>query len=230
MPQIPLPFPIEPHARFETYVPGANEPLLAHLKSLAAGERKAEALWVWGGESAGKSHLLQAACANAPLGRAIYLPLNSVVDRNPEIIDGLESLDLVVLDDVDAVAGEPAWDQALFGLFNGIQAAAGRLLMAARLPPAGVSFSLPDMASRAGGALVYQVRSLEDEESIVALQTRAKFRGFELPEASARFLIRRLPRDMSRLCHWLDALDQASLAAHRRLTIPFIRETLAEQA
>ena len=52
--------------------------------------------------------------------------------------------------------------------------------------------------------------------------------GFELPDDAARWVQRRFPRDMRSLHALLDTLDEAALVAQRRLTIPFIRETLRE--
>lgn len=221
--QLPLPFPLEASTRFETFVVGENAALLAQLRSFPS---DSPPLWLWGRPGSGKSHLLQACCAAAVSGAAIYLPLRDLPRSAPALLEGLESLDLVALDDVDAAAGDPAWEAALFSLFNALQGEGGRLLCAARSAPAGVEFALPDLGSRAAGAVVYQVRPLEDEQRIVALRTHARFRGIELPEDSARFLLHRVQRDMGALCEWLDTLDRASFAAQRRLTVPFIREHL----
>ena len=117
-------------------------------------------------------------------------------------------------------------EAGVLGLFVALQEEGGRLLLAAPLAPAGLRFSLPDLGSRAAGALVYQVRGLAEEQRIIALQKHASFRGIDLPEPSARFLLQRVRRDMGALCRWLDTLDRASLAAQRKLTVPFIREHL----
>lgn len=227
MSQLLLPFPLEPSARFETFVAGKNAALVAHLRSLSeTGNTNSPPLWLWGEPSCGKSHLLQATCAAMPPASTIYLPLKDLPKLVPDVLHGLESLDLVVLDDLDVVVGNPAWEQMLFSLFNGLQAEEGRLVCAARCAPAGLKFFLPDLDSRASGAIIYQVTGLIDDHLVIALQTHARFRGIDLPDKSARFLLHRLPRDMGGLCRWLDTLDQASLAVHRKLTVPFIREVL----
>ncbi len=227
MAQLTLPFPLEPSARFATFVPGGNGVLLRHVEALTrGGGSEPVALWIWGGSSAGKTHLLQAACA-AAASSAIYLPLSDLRHTEPEILSGLESLELVALDDVDAIVGDSAWERELFKLFNAVHAEGGQLLFTAPRAPAGVNFSLPDLASRAAGAIVYQLARLGDTDRIVALQTHARFRGLDLPEASARFLLHHLPRDMAGLCRWLDRLDRASLVTQRKLTVPFIREAFA---
>ena len=86
---------------------------------------------------------------------------------------------------------------------------------------------LADLRSRLGGGLVLTLHALEENEQIGALQLRAKLRGFELPEDTAAFLLRRLPRDMTTLCDFLDRIDEASIAAQRqRVSIPFVSKLL----
>jgi DnaA family protein len=98
--------------------------------------------------------------------------------------------------------------------------------MAARPPPALLAWALPDLGSRCAAGAVLQLRALDEAEQQQALQLRARLRGFELPEETSRWLQRRFPRDMRRLYGLLDTLDEAALAAQRRLTVPFIREVL----
>ena len=50
--------------------------------------------------------------------------------------------------------------------------------------------------------------------------------SLDLSEPAARYLLARVSRDMGAICRWLDELDRASLAAQRKLTIPFIRAAL----
>lgn len=227
--QIALPLVLAPHARFVTFFEGANAALVAHLQRLDARET-GEAVWIWGAAGSGRSHLLQAACADRAQRRAIYLPLAEHDGLQPEVLDGLDSLELVALDDVDRVAPSADWNRALFRLFNGLQAEGGALLLAAAGPPAATPFQLQDLASRATAAAVYQLRSLDDSDRLSALQMHAAARGLELSDAAGQYLLTRVSRDMAGLCRWLETLDAASLAAQRRLTIPLIRETLAEHA
>ena len=64
------------------------------------------------------------------------------------------------------------------------------------------------------------------EQVLEALRRRAGHRGLEMPEETLTFLIRRAPRDFAALCRLLDELDLESLAAQRRLTVPFLRQAL----
>ena len=227
--QLALPLALAAHARFSTFFEGANAPLVAHLKRLDE-RATGEAVWIWGRAGSGRSHLLQAACADRARRSAIYVPLSQHDDLRPEMLDGLETLDLVALDDVDRVAASAAWNAALFRLFNGLHAEGGALVLAAAGPPAAAGFGLQDLASRAAAAAVYQLKPLDDSDRLSALQLHAAARGLELSEAAGQYLLTRVSRDMAGLCRWLETLDEASLAAQRKLTIPLIRETLAEHA
>ena len=59
---------------------------------------------------------------------------------------------------------------------------------------------------------------------------RAAQRGLQLPYETSEYLLKRMPRDMRSLFEILDQLDEASLVAQRRLTIPFIRDALEKHA
>lgn len=230
MGQLPLALALHEHARFATFVTGANAAAVAHLHELGEG-RQRDVLWLWGTSGTGRTHLLQAACRAAGEAglRSMYLPLGEPGGSGlgPEVLAGLEDLDLLALDDLDAVAGAPAWESALFSLLNHYYAARGRLVLAAASAPARTPFALRDLASRAAGAVVYRLCELGDEDRLAALIGHAQTRGLELDEAAARFLLSRVDRDMAEICRWLDVLDRASLVAQRKLTLPFVRDALA---
>jgi hypothetical protein len=127
----------------------------------------------------GKSHLLQAAChSGAARGaRVAYLPLDDLSELRPEALDGLEQLDLVALDALETVLGQPAWEQALFALINAARDAGTRLIFAARRPPAELSLDLPDLRSRLGWGPVLALEALSDEQKSAALEQRAAALG-----------------------------------------------------
>ncbi|MGD9603004.1 MAG: DnaA regulatory inactivator Hda [Gammaproteobacteria bacterium] len=183
---------------------------------------------LWGSRGTGRSHLLQAAIrvAHEAGRRAMYLPLAELRSHGAGILDGLAQMHALALDDLDLVAGDGAWEKALFTLYNDCHAAGASLAFAVRAAPANAGFALPDLTSRLTSALVFQLVDPLDGEKQQVLQEVADARGMELPEAVAGFLIRRLPRDMHALMAALDVLDRESLRASRALTIPFVRDTL----
>jgi DnaA family protein len=183
-------------------------------------------VYLWGEKSVGKSHLLLATSEQSNL-RALYLPLAELVQSAaPEMLQSLEHLDLLCIDDLDAISGHADWQEAVFHCFNRMQLADCKLLVSAKKNPANIELTLADLRSRMGTALVYQLDSLNDDDKRQALMLQAQSRGLELSADVANYLLRHHSRDMSLLMDLLLELDKASLAAQRRLTIPFVRPFL----
>jgi DnaA-homolog protein len=226
MRQMILGVQLKERATFASFLTARNQEVVAHLKYVAA-STPAGSTWLAGPHSSGKSHLLQAVCGElAPGKRAAYLPLETLLPFGPETLDGAESLDLACYDDVQAIAGLPAWEERLFSLWQRSLERGSTMLFAARENPVHVDFQLQDLKSRLSSSSVFVVRELNDEEQLEALSLRAHLRGLEMPPETARYLQRRFPRDMRTLCEILDTLDDAAFAAQRRLTVPFIREVI----
>lgn len=226
-PQLPLGLTLRDSATFENFYAGPNAQLVSALAACAEGGGE-RFIYLWGGEGSGKTHLLQAtAQAAGSRGTAVaYLPFGEAGQLVPDVLVGLETLSLVCLDDLHVIAGEASWEAGLFDLFNRLWEAGTRLVVAAAMSPGALPIALADLKSRLSSGLTYPVQGLDDEQKIQALRLRALRRGFDLPEDVGRYLLRRLPRDMSGLFAVLDHLDHVSLAAQRRLTIPFIKSVL----
>lgn len=211
---------------FDHYVCGDNQQLVSLLQETV---NDARFVLMWGGEGVGKTHLLQALCHQSMArGEAsVYLPLTERDQLAPEMLEGLESLSLVAIDDVDAIAGDAAWERALFNLYNAVRETPNsRLVLSANVPFASLDIKLPDLKSRLGWGLVFQVQALSDEQKIAALMQRAQLRGFDFPEEIGRYLLRHCRRDMAGLFEVLEQLDHASLAVQRKLTIPFVKQVI----
>ena len=149
-----------------------------------------------------------------------------LAEAGPGILDGLATRELVCIDDVDKVAGDNAWEVALFNLCNDLQESGGQLIVSANSAPRECGFGLADLASRMSRLPVFQVRSLDEQQRVAALQLRARHRGLELPDETAAYMLKRSRRDMASLYVLLDKLDLEALRAQRRLTIPFVRDVL----
>ncbi len=223
MKQLALGVRLRADALFESFAVGANSEVLAALKAGSAAP-----LWLWGAPSSGKTHLLQALCAEVGEGAA-YFPVGRDLALPPDALQGFERAPVLCIDDADAVAGDSAWEQALFRMFNEITELRGRLVFAASVPPRQAPWVLEDWRSRAAACVVYQVRELDDAGRIEALRLRAFQRGLQLPDETSEYLLKRMPRDLPSLLRILDELDEASLVAQRRLTIPFIRNALEKR-
>ena len=214
-------------ASFDNYHAGHPPEALRALSAWAAGDGP-WCLLLWGASGVGKSHLLQAAirAAGERGAQTMYVPLREARDYGADALDGLDQLDALALDDVDATAGDRAWEDALFALYNRMHASGGRLLLSCPAAPRDLPLALPDLRSRLSAALVYHLQPLDDDDKHAALIAAAAARGIGLPETVASYLLRRLPRDWPALHAALATLDTASLSAGRSLTVPFVREVL----
>jgi DnaA family protein len=226
-PQLPLGISLAPGATFAAYFAGPNTLPLELLRTMARAEGEAQA-FLAGDAALGKSHLLQACCrAAGEQGlRAAYLPLSGELRERPEAAEGLAQLDLVTIDELDAVAGDAAWERALFSLINDARGQRCRLAFAARRVPSGLGLVLPDLASRLAWGPVVRLEPLGEAHMRRALSERARTLGLDLPPQVAEYLLRHYPRDLAGQLDRLARLDRASLAAGRRLTVPFVKEVL----
>jgi DnaA family protein len=229
--QLALMIRLRERAVFDSYVPGVNAASVQQLRSLARGGQPG-VVWLSGPGGVGKSHLLQASCALARSAGvdAVYLPLTELVGLGPEALEGWHRSGIVALDDVAVIAGRDDWERGVFRLYREVQESGATLLAAAEEAPQRLAFSLPDLASRFAAASLLPLRLLDEAGQREALQLRARARGLELPQETALYLQRRFRRDLPTLYQLLDAIDEASLQAQRRLTVPFIRQVLGQTA
>ncbi len=230
-PQLPLSLHLDDSASFDNFfVPDSNRLLLNELKSQATGDGLQ---WVFlhGAEGAGKSHLLQASARAAEdAGRvAWYLPLEQCVGESAaDVLAGLEAIDLLCLDALHLVVGADGedWERAIFNCYNSLLASGGRMLVAARKPPAGLAVSLADLNSRLQGFATFALAALDDAQRKSALRLRAECRGLSVSDDVVEYIFSRGRRDLISVFETLDHIDRQAMSAQRRLTVPFVRSVM----
>jgi DnaA family protein len=227
-PQLPLALRWPRRQRFEHFHAGSNAPALLAVQALAA---NAGAPWIYlhGAPGSGRSHLLMAACQAASAGGRVvqYLPLATLADT-AAALRGVAGSELLALDDVDAIAGHREAEHALFDLYNRAKAEGSALVFAADATPSQLDLVLPDLRSRLGACTQFALKPLDDDERRTVLKAQATARGIQLDDSVLDWLFARYARDLGALLELLDRLDQASLAAQRRITVPFLRGFLRE--
>ncbi len=228
--QLPLALRYPPDQRFDGFV-GAPAGALAQLDALAQGNA-GDWLYLAGATGSGKTHLAIAACAAAESAsrRAAYLPLAPAAGRLGDALGALHDYALVALDGLDAVAGARADEVALFDFHNRARDAGMAVLYTARAAPDALPLALPDLRSRLSQCARIALAPLDDAGRREVLRLRARRRGLAIDEAAIDWLLRRVDRDLSSLAALLDRLDRASLAAQRRITVPFLRQVLGGNA
>jgi DnaA-homolog protein len=215
----------------ETYIdapPGSLAQLRALAETSASDQAADDALYLQGVDGVGKTHLALATCAAAEAagGRATYLPLAAARGRLSQALVALEGSGLVALDGLDAIAGERGDETALFDFHNRARSAGVALLYTASVGPDALSLTLPDLRSRLSQCTRIVLSPLDDAGRRDVLRERARRRGLAMDAAAFDWLLTRMDRDLASLTLLLDRLDEASLAAQRRITVPFLREVL----
>ena len=218
--QLPLALATRADRRFDNFVGAAAQVL---EDGIGEGHR---AWLLTGPAGVGKTHLLMAAHA-ASGGESAYLALPQVAGSLADVAPMFERHRLLALDGLEAIVGNRGDEVALFDLHNRVLDRGGRLLYAARSTPEQLALALPDLRSRLAQATRLPLPVLDEAQRLKLLRERAQERGLVLDDASAEWLMRRCERDLGSLMDVLDQLDRASLAAQRRLTVPFLREVLA---
>ncbi len=225
--QLPLALRLQHAPGLDDFIVGENRGVIAALEAALAGGGE-PLIFLSGPRGCGRSHLLLGQCAAAERRGlpAVYLPLGQRARLAPAMLEGLEQLDLVAIDDVDAIAGDRDWEEAVFALFNRCRDCNTRMLFSAACGPAALPLALPDLKSRLAWGLSLSIRPLSDRGRLALLKSLAQRRALSLPDEVARYLLERTARHPSELVDTIDRLDRASLAEQRRLTIPFVRDSL----
>ena len=224
--QLPLEFNLLDNTTFSNFFFSPNNQQLCFvLNNFVDRSNNQEFFYLWGGKEVGKTHLLQACCGAALEKniRAIYVSLSNKLDI--DFFDGLENVSLLCLDDLHLVKDNKL-EEKLFYLFNNIRANQHKLIVAASCAPNDLQLQLPDLKSRMTWGITYYLQGLTEQEKITALMRRAEQIGLQLNESVANFLLTRVSRSTGKLFGVLENLDNASLAAKRKLTIPFIKGVL----
>jgi DnaA family protein len=201
MQQLPLEISRPPEPTLDNFIPGANAEAHARVRALAEGVLGESVVYLWGDSGTGRSHLLRAA-ARAGGAR------------------------LVCADDVGGL--DAAGQQALFNAINTAREGGAAVLAAGDAPPAQLALR-PDLASRLGWGLVYQLHPLTDAHKAAWLRVQAAQRGLQLGDDVVDYLLTRLPRDLPSLAALLAQLDRYALARKRQITLPLVRDFLQSQ-
>lgn len=224
-PQLPLPLRFPSHQRIEDFQTGSNTAAVAAVRHAAEG---GGSLFLAGPASSGKTHLLIAACQHSSGDVAAqYLPLGHVQEHAAAALAAIRTPGLIAIDEIDALSGDHTAQIALFDLFNRVAQESGTLLFAARSLPLRLPLELPDLVSRLSSLPAFELTPLNEADRRTVLVQYARDRGLDLDDAVLDFLFRRHARDLSALLRLLDRADRESMAAQRRVTVPFLR-TLIE--
>ncbi|RBP51550.1 DnaA regulatory inactivator Hda [Arenicella xantha] len=228
--QLALALAQQDKASFSNFLTGDNTELTDALQTLVQ-KRESKVVFIYGPEGSGKSHLLFA-CMRLARDENFPSSYQSLTDSRvtPEMLRVIDPTNLVCIDNIHAWAGDANKERALFTLFEQIKHGGGQLIVSAAQPADLNGFVIPDLVSRLSSGLIYPLRELTDEQTLLALKLRAEQRGLSIADDVLRYLLSRATRDTTVIFEILDRIDRASLAEQRRVTIPFIQQLLSRHS
>lgn len=217
--QIPLALKPPRRPGFDNFVAGPNA---AVVDTLAAGLESGQWYLLAGPPGSGRSHLLSACFAGLvrrgldarfmALGASAHWPLLDQTDG-----------DFVVLDDIDALAGDQTGERLLFNALNRWREQRSGVVMSG----AGRSgFELPDLVSRLGQAVRLTLKPLEQTDLLTLVRRLGSEHEVVLGRGAADYLISRGPRSPAGLVRVFEQLVVRALSERRTLSVPLIREQL----
>jgi DnaA family protein len=199
----------------DNFVAGSNAELLFSLREALAGNSTERGFYVWGEVGSGKSHLLQAIVGAAQqAGQSALYCDRRVPNTHAQVI---------AIDNVEHCTAEAQIE--LFNLYNQMRENGGVLLVSGSVAPQ-LLVLRPDLRTRLGWGLIYQLQSLSEQEKSIALHEHAKAKGYALPNEVMHYLLTHGRRDLPSLLATLDALDALSLSLHRAPSVPLLKQVM----
>lgn len=205
------------------FVVGPNTAVHQALQSVVDTMQANVPLYIWGGTGVGKSHLLRALhiAWQEQRGYVINFDCEHTFEH-----DDVEQPTLVLMDNCHQWSSEQ--QQRAFATMIEATAHGWQVVAAADVPPVDSGLR-DDVRSRLASGLVYEILPLRDEQLQEALRLEAQRRGLVLTGEVLNYVFARFARDLKNLMWLLDALDNYSLEQKRSITVPLLKQMMAQE-
>jgi len=223
MNQLGLPFSLDSKMLLDNFVGKKNQQILDFISQLST-QKAPSVVYVYGGKSSGRTHLLQG-CAFAALKEKLEVTyINFNQDLPDGVMDNLESLDWVCLDNVNCLNENQ--QQELFDLYNRSVQTQVKLIMSGDDLPTELNL-LKDLKTRLSLATIFHLESLDDDSKKEVIQSKMKNRNIAIENKVYDYLFKYYSRNLTDLLKAIDCLDEASLQQKNNITIPLIKQVLS---
>jgi chromosomal replication initiator protein len=205
---------LNPRYTFDTFVVGASNQF-AHAASRAVAEAPSKAynpLYLYGGVGMGKTHLMQAighmVKARNPALRLTYISAekftNEVInslrfDRMSGFRDRFRSVDVLLVDDIEFIAGKERTQEEFFHTFNALHDLQKQIVLSSDCPPKEIAAIEERLRSRFAWGLIADIQPPDLETKIAILQKKADSEHVHIPDEVAEFIARSIKSNVREL-------------------------------
>jgi chromosomal replication initiator protein len=235
---------LNPRYVFEKFVVGANN-RLAHAAALAVADRPADKfnpLFIYGGVGLGKTHLLhaighRALARNAEL-RIRYVSsetftndmINAIrQNRNEEFRNRYRTTDILMIDDIQFIAGKESTQEEFFHTFNALYQSGKQVVLSSDRPPKAIATLEDRLRSRFEGGLLADIQSpdLETREAILAEKGREL--NIPVPGDVLEYVARKVQSNIRELEGALNRILALAQLYNRPISLPLAVEAMTDR-
>ena len=232
-----------PKNTFDAFVVGNNNNF-AHAAALAVAQAPAKSynpLYIYAGVGLGKTHLLHAigqyVVAHKKGARVAYLSSEKFTNEYIEALQNSQTarfrkkyrqVDVLLIDDIQFLAGKPALQEEFFHTFNALHEAHKQIVLTSDRPASEIQNLEQRLVSRFEWGLVTDLQPPDVEMRRAILQKKAKLMGVELPPEILDFLANRIRQNIRRLEGALTRVTSYALLTGKKLSLEVVEGLLRE--